>query len=96
LRAALAPFRADGTLPDYPLGSDFTAVEQRLVKALGWLKASAATRAGKLRTVLRALGAAASQDHEAMARMGLDTPHGAGPWLEARLLALGLQEAGVR
>ena len=42
-RAALAPFRADGTLPDYPLGSDFTEVEQRLVKALGWLKANTAT-----------------------------------------------------
>ena len=38
-----APFRADGTLPDYPLGSDFTEVEQRLVKALGWLKANTAT-----------------------------------------------------
>ena len=30
----------DGPLPDYPLGSDFTPVEQRLVKALGWLKAN--------------------------------------------------------
>ncbi|HVS19048.1 MAG TPA: acetyl-CoA hydrolase/transferase C-terminal domain-containing protein, partial [Planctomycetota bacterium] len=29
LRARLAPFRADGTLPDYPLGCDFDAVEQR-------------------------------------------------------------------
>src|SRR5688572_18129038 len=33
LRARLAPLRADGTLPGYPLGSDFTVVEQRLVKA---------------------------------------------------------------
>src|SRR3546814_5611899 len=39
LRDTLAPFRADGTLPAYPLGSDFTEVEQRLLKALGWLKA---------------------------------------------------------
>ena len=35
LREALAPFRKDGTLPDYPLGSDFTEVEQRLVKSAG-------------------------------------------------------------
>lgn len=95
LRAALAPFRADGTLPDYPLGSDFTAVEQRLVKALGWLKASTASRRSKLRVVLRALATAPSPDHEAMVRMGLDTTHGVGAWLEARLLALGLQETAV-
>ena len=43
LREALAPFRNDGTLPDYPLGSDFTEVEQRLVKALGWLKRETTT-----------------------------------------------------
>ncbi len=30
-----------------------------------------------------------------MVRMGLDTTHGVGPWLEARLLALGLQETAV-
>jgi hypothetical protein len=33
LRGA-GPFRADGSLPDYPLGSDFNAIEQVLVKAL--------------------------------------------------------------
>ncbi|MBP6626832.1 MAG: acetyl-CoA hydrolase, partial [Arenimonas sp.] len=34
----LAGPRASGVLPDYPMGSDFTAVEQRLVRALAWLK----------------------------------------------------------
>ncbi|MBW8811703.1 MAG: acetyl-CoA hydrolase, partial [Lysobacter sp.] len=66
LRETLAPFRSDGTLPDYPLGSDFDAIEQRLVKALGWLKASTATKGAKIKTVLRALFAPASQDHEAL------------------------------
>ena len=42
-------------LSDYPLGCDFTPVERRLAKALGWLKAATATRGGKARTVLRAL-----------------------------------------
>jgi hypothetical protein len=91
LREALAPFRKDGTLPDYPLGSDFTEVEQRLVKALGWLKANTATTGSKLRTVLRALGAR-SDDSEAIARMGLQQPRGLGEKLEAKLVALGLQE----
>lgn len=93
LRDTLAPFRADGSLPDYPLGSDFSPVEQRLVKALGWLKANTATPAAKLRTVLRALTATAGSDAEAMQRMGLQAPRGFGERLEARLLRLGLRES---
>jgi acyl-CoA hydrolase len=89
LRARLAPLRADGTLPDYPLGSDFTAVEQRLAKALGWLKSETATPRGRLRTLLAAAGARAD-DAEAMRRMALDAPRGFGERLHARLLALAL------
>jgi acyl-CoA hydrolase len=86
LRAALAPFRADGTLPDYPLGSDFTEVEQRLVKALGWLKARTGSAGGKARTIAAALLSPGARDDEAMARMGLAAPKGPGERLEARLL----------
>ena len=92
LRNALAPFRVDGSLPDYPLGCDFTAVEQRLVKALGWLRSSTATRSGKLRTVLRALMSGRTDDADALERMGLMRPANAGERLEARLVALGLRE----
>ena len=92
LRAALAPFRADGTLPDYPLGSDFSVVEQRLAKALAWLAASTGNRTGKWRAVLRALLAGRTQDAEAMARMQLASPRGFAERLEARLLALALRE----
>ena len=92
LRAALAPFRADGTLPDYPLGSDFTVVEQRLVKALGWLKANTGSTGDKLRTVLRALAIGHGADAEAMSRMQLASTQGWGEWLDARLLTLGLRE----
>ena len=90
LASAMSPFRADGTLPDYPLGSDFTVVEQRLVKALSWLKGNTASRTAKLKTVMRAIGAGTSTDDEAMARMGLERTSGIGPWLEARLLSLAL------
>jgi acyl-CoA hydrolase len=92
LRTTLAPFRADGSLPDYPLGSDFTAVEQRLVKALGWLKGNTSTTVGKLRTVLRALTVGRAADVEAVERMGLMQPANMGDRFEARLLALGLRE----
>ena len=93
LAAALRSFHTSGALPDYPLGSDFTPVEQRLVKALAWLKASTATRGAKLRTVWRALRTRA-MDTEALARMDLDAPRGFGERLEAKLVSLALAETG--
>lgn len=90
LAAALAPFRRDGTLPDYPLGSDFTDTEQQLVAALGWLKERTATRAGKLRTVAGALCSRTPDAAIALARMELSAPRGPGQRLMARLLRLAL------
>lgn len=89
LAAALRPFHTSGALPDYPLGSDFTPVEERLVKALAWLKANTATRGAKLRTVWRALSTRAD-DTEALQRMGLSSPSGFGERLEAKLVTLAL------
>ncbi len=94
LRDALAPFRADGTLPDYPLGSDFTPVEQRLVRALTWLKANTATTGAKLGTIVKALGVGGETDdgeREALARMGYATPSGFADRLSAKLVLLGLR-----
>ena len=91
LEARLAPFRADGTLPDYPLGSDFTAEEQQLARALAWLKAATAHRGAMLRTALAALRSKPGPAHApALARMGLDAPRGIGQRLSARLVALAL------
>jgi acyl-CoA hydrolase len=91
LGETLAPFRRDGTLPDYPLGSDFTDVEQRLVKALGWLKARTATRSGLLRTIGSALSTRGGGDAEALRRMQLDAPSNIAERINARLLRLALQ-----
>lgn len=93
LRATLAPFRADGTLPDYPLGSDFTEVEQRLVKALGWLKTNSATAWGKTMTVIGAMLAGRSDDTEAMERMDLQAPKDFKERLYARLVSYALQNS---
>jgi len=87
---ALAPFRGDGTLPDYPLGSDFTEVEQRLLKALGWLKVRTATPSAKLGTIAAALMAGGARDEAALQRMGLDAPKNIGERLYAKLLQLAL------
>ena len=96
LREALAPFRADGTLPDFPLGSDFTGVEQRLLKALGWLRANTSTTTKKLRTLAAALASRGTPDAEAMARMDLAQPRGLKEVLAARLVGHALARAGKR
>ncbi|KFN43591.1 acetyl-CoA hydrolase/transferase C-terminal domain-containing protein [Arenimonas oryziterrae] len=96
LRRLLAPFRRSGLLPDYPLGSDFTPVEERLVKALGWLKSATATPGGKWRTVFDAISTRGDRDVEAMQRMALAEPKGFSEWLEARLVALALRRTGDR
>jgi acyl-CoA hydrolase len=93
LRGALARLRGDGILPDYPLGSDFTEVEQRLVRALGWLKANTATTVRKLRTIAAALGPGKAVDEEAMSRMSLTAPKGLSEILYARLLRHALSRA---
>ena len=91
LAEALAPLRADGTLPDYPLGSDFNEVEQVLVKALGWLKSATSTRPQTLATVWAALWQRAGDgDAVYLKRMGLDAPGTFGERLNARLLRLAL------
>lgn len=86
LAQALAPFRRDGTLPDYPLGSDFSEVEQRLLRALAWLKGGSANFPGKLRLVLSALAGPLAADDAALQRMSLQAPRGLGEKLQARLL----------
>jgi len=91
LAAALAPFRADGTLPDYPLGSDFNEIEQVLVKALGWLKSNTQTRGDTLRTLWAAVRQPAGDgDAVYLQRMGLQAPKDLGERINARLLRLAL------
>ena len=92
LKATLRPYRQLGLLPDYPFGSDFTLVEQRLVRALGWLKAATATTDGKLRTILSAVFDGSADDPEALQRMGLLEPKGFREKIEARLVSLALRK----
>ena len=89
LAARLAPHRASGVLPDYPMGSDFTPVEQRLARALAWLKPRGTTLAGRLRLLAGALAGPRADDPEAMARMDL----GGRPGLRVRMESLLLLRA---
>ncbi|CAM3620969.1 4-hydroxybutyrate coenzyme A transferase [Pseudomonas reidholzensis] len=77
--------------PEYPLGSDFTAEERDLFRALNWLKSKF-----KLSEVLElgraALDAPAPEAYPAqLARMGLEQPQGLKEELYQRLLLAGLQ-----
>ncbi|HEY0107233.1 MAG TPA: acetyl-CoA hydrolase/transferase C-terminal domain-containing protein [Rhizomicrobium sp.] len=68
---ALAPLRACGLLPDYPFGTEFTPVEQRLLAALGRLKDAAPLALARFAAA--GLSAAPRED-EPLARMGLARP----------------------
>lgn len=98
LQNTLRPFRQAGLLPDYPLGSDFTEIEQRLVRALGWLKEHTSTRLDKARTLLgTALDLIRHSDNSpeidaALARMGLNDPQSREDKLSAELLERALRE----
>ncbi|MDX6080236.1 acetyl-CoA hydrolase/transferase C-terminal domain-containing protein [Xanthomonas campestris pv. incanae] len=92
LEAALAPFRRDGSLPDYPLGSDFTDTEQRLLPALGWLKSATTGKTAALATLMRVLLSRTIGDAACLQRMDLATPRSLGDRVQAKLLAYALQQ----
>jgi hypothetical protein len=93
LHEALAPFQQKGLLPQFPFGSDFTEIEQRLLPALNWLKACSSHWRGRWR-LLRAIcrpGAMAADEAEALARMGLAHPTKLADRLQRRLLQAALR-----
>lgn len=75
-------FRED--FPDYPFGSDFTEIEQRLIPALGQLKAMSSSKLKMLGALWRGQP---DQHTEALARLGLDQPGSLKEKAYARLIA---------
>lgn len=92
ISAILKPFRERDLLPDYPLGCDFTPVEIRLVKALGYLKSGTATSFGKIRLIVSALVSGSAPDNEAVERMKLQAPATFKEKLAARLVIYALNK----
>lgn len=90
-RLAMIRARHARLFPEYPLGSDFTAEERDLLRALNWLKSkfklSEALELGKA-----ALDAPGPEGYGAqLARMRLDDPQGLKEELYQRLLLAALQ-----
>ncbi len=91
----LGPFRREGLLPEYPIGSDFTAEEQDLVRALGRLKRDTVTRGGKARAIWGALlldeSNADAREAAAVTRMAFDGREGWREAIERKLLRAALR-----
>lgn len=91
---ALGEAKAAGFCADYPFGSDFTAVERKLLPALALLKQRVASPAAMLVTVAQALtGGGAGQAHAAeLERMKLARPESLREFLARRLLVWALDQ----
>ncbi len=93
---ALAPARARGLLPPFPFGSDFDAVEQRLIPALQILKDASSGAPARLLALLFGglTGATSDPDRAALARLSLDQPKNFSDRLYATLVRGALRRAG--
>jgi acyl-CoA hydrolase len=94
LERSLQAHREAGRFSEYPFGTDLTAVEIELARALKYLAARTGSPGGRLRTVAAALtGGRNGQRHAAaLQRMGLGRPRTVTEWLERRLVAYALDE----
>jgi hypothetical protein len=83
IERALKPAADAGLLPTFPFGTDFTAIEQRLIPALQVLKSASP---GQLATLfMRGLGWRAV-DVDCLDRLGLAHPKSVADWLYAGLV----------
>jgi len=95
LEQALAPLRRGQLLPAFPFGSDFSDIEQQLVRALGWLKDQGVHWRGRLvlaRAMLRP-GDPVAGEEAALERMQLAQPKGMRERLQQRLVAAALRRS---
>jgi hypothetical protein len=93
LAAGLRDLQQQGLFQEYPFGTDFTAEEIALSRALKRLAQATATRRHALGTVARAFITPLDPDHQAcLARMDLASPQGWRQKLDRRLLNLALTQ----
>ncbi|HEY1491522.1 MAG TPA: acetyl-CoA hydrolase/transferase C-terminal domain-containing protein, partial [Steroidobacteraceae bacterium] len=93
LAHALRPLQERGFFSEYPFGTDLTAEEVALARALKFLEAHTAGLPARLRTLATALGGgrAGARHAGALQRMGLERPRGLTEWVQRRLLVLALE-----
>jgi acyl-CoA hydrolase len=93
LAGQLAPFRARGFFSEYPFGTDLSAEEIELSRALRYLEAHGGGRGARIALALAALrsGAPTSAEHAALQRMELAHARTLSERLQRRLVALALK-----
>jgi acyl-CoA hydrolase len=91
----LAALQGRGLFPAYPFGTDLSADEQRLARALRALQALTETRAGRLRALAAAAarGGVTAELEPLLRRMDLHAPRSARERLYQRLLGAALKGA---
>ncbi len=89
IQGALREAADAGLLPAFPFGTDFTAVEQRLIPALQALKS--ASPAGLAAMALRGLASGFAGAEECLARLGLAKPRNTAERFYAALVRGALQ-----
>lgn len=88
VQSIIKKLQAQGELPAFPFGSDFTAQELKLAKALKQLAAQKQKPMQLVSTLLKGLTTNAAQHGDDLQRLGLNSPKGLQQKLE-RLLVLG-------
>ena len=98
LERALGGARTRGFFSDYPFGTDLSADEITLARALKHLQAHSGSALARLRSGGAALwhGRAAGRHTGALRRMDLETPRGLKERLQRRLLVWALEATGAR
>jgi hypothetical protein len=93
LQQALGGARRQGFFSDYPFGTDLTAEEIALARALKYLEAHSGTTRSQLHSVTAALWrrSTVAGHHAVLRRMGLETPRGGAARLQRRLLLWALE-----
>ncbi len=97
LHTQLYRARQEGLLPKFPLGTDFTETEQRLLEPLELLKNRSHSKWALAKMVLSGLlaGAPEPQHQACLERMQLDSPNGLKERLYQKLLLAALAETRV-
>jgi acyl-CoA hydrolase len=96
LEQSLASHRRSGLFSEYPFGTDLTAEEIVLAKALKHLKARTASRSGKLRMLAAAIVQTGEADRYSslLRRLDLDRPEKLRDRLLRRLVVMALKDTG--
>lgn len=87
IQQALSEFRGKGYLPEFPFGTDFTPVEQKLIKALDKLKPISKSKFQIIKTAWKGFRTHPDGDiRDALKRMKLDKPNSFDELTKAYLL----------